>query len=47
MPVVLAGGLVLGWVGFARGSSAMATAGLVLAALPVLGAVGILVLAGF
>ena len=47
MPAVLVCGLVLGWIGFARRHDGMTVAGLILAALPVLGAIGILVLAGF
>lgn len=46
MPVVLIAGLVIGWIGFARKARGMAMFGLILAALPVLAAVGVLVMAG-
>ena len=46
MPVVLIAGLVIGWIGFARGAQGMVTFGLILAALPLVAAVGVLVMAG-
>lgn len=46
MPVALVAGLVVGWVGFARNRGNVVALGLVLAALPVLAAIGILVMAG-
>ncbi|HUB86054.1 MAG TPA: hypothetical protein VL971_10200 [Rhizomicrobium sp.] len=45
-PVVLIVGLVVGWIGFARSARGMVTFGLILAALPVIAAVGVLVMAG-
>jgi|GEM_PF-6792282 small-conductance mechanosensitive channel len=46
MPVVLIAGLAIGWIGFARNARNLALLGLVLAALPLLVAIGILVMAG-
>jgi hypothetical protein len=45
-PLVLIAGIVIGWIGFACGTPHMVTAGLVIAALPVLAAVGVFVMAG-
>ncbi len=46
MPVVLIAGLIIGWIGFARNVRRMVTLGLILAALPLIAAVGVLVMAG-
>ena len=46
MPALLIVGLVMGWIGFAKGARRLVTFGLILAALPVIGAVGVLVMAG-
>ena len=45
MPVGLVAGLATGWIGFARNAHGVAIAGLILAALPVLTAIGILAMA--
>jgi hypothetical protein len=47
MPVVLIAGLLMGWIGFARNAHGVAVAGLIVAVLPVLAAIGILVMSGF
>ena len=47
MPVVLVAGLATGWIGFARNARGTVIAGLAVAALPVLAAIGILVMSGF
>jgi len=46
MPLVLIGGLVLGWVGFARNSQGMVVAGLLVAGLPLAVAAGVIAMAG-
>jgi hypothetical protein len=46
MPVVLIGGVVLAWLGYAKNSGTFLVAGLVLAAAPVFLAAGILAMAG-
>jgi len=46
MPVALVAGLVLGWWGFARNRARIVTAGLAIAALPVLLAICYLVIGG-
>jgi hypothetical protein len=45
MPVLLIAGVIVGWAGFARNARNIVAAGLVLAALPVLAALGILIMA--
>ena len=46
MPVVLIAGLVIGWIGFARDARRMVIAGLCIAAVPPLLALGVIVMAG-
>jgi hypothetical protein len=46
LPVALVAGLALGWWGFARNRSGVVASGLVLAAAPVLLAIGYLVIGG-
>ncbi|HEY5338552.1 MAG TPA: hypothetical protein VIJ85_10130 [Rhizomicrobium sp.] len=45
-PVVLIAGLVIGWIGFASGARRVAIAGLVVAAVPAVLALGVLIMAG-
>lgn len=47
MPVVLLIGLAVGWIGFARNVHNVVIAGLVIAALPVFAAIGVLMMSGF
>lgn len=46
MPVALLAGIAVGWIGFARNARRTVITGLVLAVLPVLAAIGILIIAG-
>jgi small-conductance mechanosensitive channel len=46
MPVALLAGIAIGWIGFSRNARRVVITGLVLAALPVLAAIGILAMAG-
>lgn len=46
MPVLLIVGLVIGWIGFARNAARMTMIGLIVAVLPVVAALGVLVMAG-
>jgi hypothetical protein len=46
MPAALFAGIVVGWIGFARTARRIVMTGLMLAILPVLAAIGILIMAG-
>jgi hypothetical protein len=46
LPVALFAGIAIGWIGFSRNAKNVAITGLVVAVLPVLAAIGILVMAG-
>jgi hypothetical protein len=46
MPLLLIAGLAIGWIGFARNVRGTVVIGLIVAALPVVAAVGVLVMAG-
>jgi hypothetical protein len=46
MPVLVIAGLVIGWIGFSRNTTRTAVFGLILAALPVVAALGVLIMAG-
>ena len=45
-PLVIIAGIATGWVGFARNRRRLVMTGLIVAAVPVLAAVGVLVMAG-
>jgi hypothetical protein len=46
-PLLVTAGIAVGWIGFARNARRMVVAGLIVAAVLVLAAIGILVMAGF
>jgi hypothetical protein len=46
MPVLLIAGLVTGWIGFFRNAARMVVFGLILAVLPLIAALGVLIMAG-
>ena len=46
LPLLVIAGLVIGWIGFSRNAAHTVVFGLLLAALPVIAALGVLVMAG-